>query len=139
MFRCRGCLLSDVYVAYVVRIYERMCASPGRLVAFEVYGDGYDAVVVAADEVEYFFAYGAGLDVVFDATEGVEYRCLGLIDVTVSLGRVVDVFGREVSSGGHNFGVDTVVYGGVMRQDDIWRHVSADSASAFDKYPFADI
>ena len=124
--------------ALFMNICVRRRPSDG-LVAFEVYGDGYDAVVVAADEVEYFFAYGAGLDVVFDATEGVEYRCLGLIYVTVSLGRVVDVFGREFSSGGHNFGVDTVVYGGVMRQDDIWRHVSADSASAFDKYPFADI
>lgn len=108
-------------------------------IAFEVYGNGYDAVIVAADKVEDFVTYGAGVDVVFDTTEGVEYRCLGLVDVTVSLGRVVDVFGREVSSGGHNFGVDTVVYGGVMRQDDIWGHITADAASAFDKYPFADI
>lgn len=66
------------------------------LVAFEVYGHSYDAVVVAADKVEYLVTHGAWLDVVFDTTEGVEYRCLGLVDMTICFGCVVDVFGREI-------------------------------------------
>ena len=109
------------------------------LVAFEVYGNGYNAVVVAADKVEYFFAYGAGLDVVFDASQGVEYRSLGLVYMSVCLGCIVNVFGGEVSTGGHDFGVDAVVYGGVVCQDDVGGHVTADTAAAFDEYPFADI
>lgn len=106
----------------------------------EVYGNGYNTVIVTADKVEDFVTYGAGVDVVFDTTEGVEYRCLGLVDVSVCLGSVVDVFGREIAFAvRHNLGVDAVVYGRVVCQDDVGGHITADAASAFDKYPFADI
>lgn len=106
---------------------------------FEVFGDGDNLEVAALDELEYLGTLGRLVNVGFDALEGVEYRCAGLIEVTVTLGDVVDSLLGETAVLAQQIGVDTKVACGIVGHDTERGHVACNAASALDEHPFTDL
>ena len=104
------------------------------LLLLEVGGDTDDAETAVAYVAYDFVAEFAGGYVGFYALEGVEYRCLTLVDMAVGLCHVVNLFLCEALLA-HHYGVDTIVFGGVMGHDDKRGDVAVDAASSFDEYP----
>ena len=93
----------------------------GDLIFEEFVGDNLHAVV--ADKREDFVADVARLDVGFDAFDGVEDRCRALVDVAVCLGSDVDLLFGEIAALAHDNGVDAIVRGGIVGDDDKGRNV----------------